>query len=350
MKKGIFVKALLLAFVALLAFVPETVSAKAKKAKNDAQNGDWSSQKAILFDTSEADLMVRVGDIDCLNSTDEEFLKNYNPFKKISYSHEYPWNMNKKDAAGTDRMYVGTKATKNDNSTDGYSSCFREWQEYKESEYACAKDALKLTFSFKKEVKKVKVKSAALQICIDDFQAMSFNSKFTVKINGKNAQFLADAINRQNQTGPIAHIITVNIPSSFLKYIKKGKVTITIDETTGIGDGYAIDFAKLLINPKTEMVSKAISLKSLKAEDECLVATITPDKKVTGYEVRYSAKSSMADAEYYEEWDPEAKEIRLYSLESGKKYYVQVRSFMDYDGSREFSEWTEIKSATVNNY
>ena len=44
-------------------------------AKTDSNNGDWSKQNITLKNTSEAELMVRVGDIDALNGV----LKTRNP-------------------------------------------------------------------------------------------------------------------------------------------------------------------------------------------------------------------------------------------------------------------------------
>lgn len=92
------------------------------------------------------------------------------------------------------------------------------------------------------------MKNAILQLCIDDFQANSFDSVFTVTLNGKNAPFIAELLNHTDQTGPTAYIISAIIPSAFFEDISSGKLTVVIDEKTGIGDGYAIDFAKLLIN------------------------------------------------------------------------------------------------------
>jgi hypothetical protein len=47
-------------------------------------------------------------------------------------------------------------------------------------------------------------------------------------------------------------LITVNVPDSFLSLLDDGSLTIAFDDTTtGAGDGYAIDFIKLLINPGT---------------------------------------------------------------------------------------------------
>jgi len=55
-----------------------------------------------------------------------------------------------------------------------------------------------------------------------------------------------------DQTGPIGKLITVQIPEEFLGELKSGVLNINIDDpTTGAGDGFAVDFVRLLINPRT---------------------------------------------------------------------------------------------------
>lgn len=354
MRKNSLLKVATFALCGVLAIGSVTASAKVK-VKNDANNGDWSAKKVTILDTSEADLMVRVGDIDCLNEKCEDIINAYNPFKKGSeFSHCWFWKADEKDPEGTDSIYVGTKASKNKKIVDGYADDFRAWQEAdKNDEYykagAFTKGALKVTLNYKDELKEITVKSAVLQIGIDDFQAQNWNSKFSVKINGKKADFLSDIINKQNQTGPVSSVITVKIPQKFIKYVKKGKLTITIDETTGMGDGYAVDFVKLLVNPKNEMVSKGVELKSVKAEDGVLVVNYakSKDKGTTGYEIRYSTKSSMAGAESVFVEDIESTSEKIYDLKAGKKYYVQVRSYVEDAGSKDFSEWSVIKNVKL---
>ena len=98
------------------------------------------------------------------------------------------------------------------------------------------------------DVSDITVKNVILQLCIDDFQAVSMESNFTVTLNGKDAPFIAELLNHTDQTGPTSYIVSAIIPSGFFDAVNTGKLTVVIDETTGIGDGYAVDFAKLLIN------------------------------------------------------------------------------------------------------
>ena len=214
-------------------------------ARSDSANGDWSQKSVILKNTSEAELVVRVGDIDACNDEYAVSDNGYDPFTaKSQYSHGYPWPKDDADPAGTDRIFVGSKWK--GNSSDGYSSNYENYKSGDDTENAYGEGALSLTMEY--DVSEITVKSVILQLCIDDFQAISMESNFTVTLNGKDAPFISELLNHTDQTGPTAYIVSAIIPSGFFDDISSGKLTVVIDETTGVGDGYAIDFAKLLIN------------------------------------------------------------------------------------------------------
>ena len=213
-------------------------------AVTDADNGDWSAKSVTLSGTSEAVLSVRVGDIDALN--DEYAIENeYDPFTAASqYAHGYPWLKDEADPNGTDRIYVGSVC--DGDSYDGYSSCYCDYINGSDTENAYGDGALVIEMQY--DTTGIDVGSALLQLCIDDFQPISFGSDFTVKLNGKDAPFIAELLNHIDQTGPTSYIVSAILPQSFLRDAASGTLTITIDETTGCGDGFAVDFAKLLIN------------------------------------------------------------------------------------------------------
>ena len=246
--------AFVLVLVMVLSLAPVTAS-----AASDANNGDWSAKTVTLRNTAEAELMVRTGDIDALN--DEYAIEDgYNPFTaKNQRAHGYPWEKDDADPAGTDRIYVGSRWK--GEAADGYSSNFESWKNYPEDEYyasmACAEGAMSITLSY--DASGISVKSALLQLCIDDFQALSWESRFTVTLNGKDAPFIAELLNQVDQTGPTSYIVSAIIPPSFFGDISSGKLTVTIDEETGVGDGYAVDFAKLLVNYKNDVFTGKFS-------------------------------------------------------------------------------------------
>ena len=86
---------------------------------------------------------------------------------------------------------------------------------------------------------------------MDDFQAPVWGAAYQVTLNGQRAPFLEPVINSLVQTGPIGKMITAGLPAEFLPAVQTGQLVLLFDDpTTGAGDGYAIDFVKLLINVK----------------------------------------------------------------------------------------------------
>ncbi len=233
--------AVLLALVMCLALVPMTAL-----AVSDADNGDWSVKTVTLKNTGEAELMVRVGDIDALN--DSSAIDNgYSPFTaKNQRPHSWSggWVLDSADPAGTDRIFIGSKW--GGQQTDGYARNYASWKNGGLQDKAFGEGAMTITMNY--DASGVSVKNALLQLCIDDFQALKWDSNFTVTLNGKNVPFIAELLNQVDQTGPVSYIVSAVIPSGFFSDISSGKLVITIDETTGIGDGFAVDFAKLLVN------------------------------------------------------------------------------------------------------
>ncbi len=215
-------------------------------AVSDDANGDWSEKTVILKSTAEAELMIRSGDIDALNDTNA-INNGYNPFtakNQRSHSYQGGWTEQEGEPSGTDRMYVGSKWT--GAQTDGYAQNYARWKNGSLPGKAFGEGALVIKMNY--DCTDIKVKNALLQLCIDDFQALNWDSNFTVTLNGKDAPFIAELLNQVDQTGPVSYMISAVIPSGFFEDIASGELTITIDETTGVGDGFAVDFAKLLVN------------------------------------------------------------------------------------------------------
>ena len=204
-------------------------------AVDDSNNGDWDDRYVTMWYTSEAELMVRVGDID---NVGYGFPDGYDPFNETNYSrHTYPWDTPVGEPEGTDRIMLGSSFI--DAYRDGYSRYYGTNPE--------STEVRSIVMNY--DTSGITVNNAVLQLYIDDFQAPLWGSKFVATINGKNAPFIAELINSVSQTGPIANIISIEIPSSFYRDIESGYLEIFIDDpTTGLGDGFAIDFVKLLVN------------------------------------------------------------------------------------------------------
>lgn len=185
----------------------------------------------------DAELVVQVGDIDNLGfgwpTGFDVYSGNSTP------SHSYPWTPEADDPPGTDMIMLGT-------SYDGNPPAGRDGYTTSTSRPDNLPQSIELSYS----LGGLQVNSAILQMFVDDFQAPVWRSQFQAQLNGQRATFLEDTLNALSQTGPIGKLISVQIPSNFLSQISSGKLSIYIDDpTTGAGDGFAIDFVRLLVNP-----------------------------------------------------------------------------------------------------
>jgi hypothetical protein len=269
-----FLAAILLGVVALLA-------PAAALADGDPDNGDWAEQYVTLRDTGEAELMVRVGSIDKVGFG---FREGENPFEAAEqWSHPFPWTAPEDAADGTDRIMLGTAYQ--GEALDGYA---RQWAEN-------PAEATTRPIELRYDASGITVRNALLQIVIDDFQALHWGSRFTATLNGRSAPFISEVINHVDQTGPVVQVISVEVPSSFLPEVASGSLSLFIDEATGLGDGFAIDFVKLLVNyARTAYVSRVEGLVTDEANEPLEGATVrvlgTRNVLVTDTEGRYRAE------------------------------------------------------------
>jgi len=96
-----------------------------------------------------------------------------------------------------------------------------------------------------------KVNVVLLQMFLDDFQAPVWGSHFQITLNGTRIPSFEMAINSLQQTGPIGKLVTFKLLPEYWPLLKTGQVKVLIDDpTTHIPDGYAIDFVRILVNPK----------------------------------------------------------------------------------------------------
>jgi PKD repeat protein len=207
-----------------------------RKVPNDSVNGDWTLQHEILLHTAEAQMMIRTGDIDNLGFG---WPSGFNPFSGQSTpSHGFPWAPDTLDAKGTDRIMVVSSYNGNPpQGSDGYTSST--------SRPGNLPRSISLDFT----LNGMQVTSAVLQLFVDDFQAPVWGANYYAALNGHNAPYLSNVINSLVQTGPVGKIITVVIPAEDLYLLQHDSLNVMIDDTTtGAGDGFAIDFVKLLVN------------------------------------------------------------------------------------------------------
>lgn len=211
-------------------------------AQDTKSDGDWTKQLVTLKNTPEADYMIRIGDIDNLGYGWPE---DFNPFSgRSTPGHDWPFNINPDDAAGTDRVMIPSAFIKDPTrgsgcGGDGYSSgdpnLFKT-------------EPLYMPLDF---IKEANIISAALLIFVDDFQSPGTCSRFRVWFNGKRLLPAEKILTGIDQSGPIGKLIYIKIPDDVLPQLKSDNLRISLDDsTTYAADGFAIDFIKLLINPK----------------------------------------------------------------------------------------------------
>lgn len=216
-----------------------------RKTKND---GDWLLKQLTLTKTPEAELMIRVGDIDNLNFG---FSEGYSPFSgKSTGTHEFPWYIDETDPIGTDRIYVPTSYNEKETpcGNDGYTDSGER-----------PENIPKAIVIPLQAMKGLQVKDISLQLFIDDFQQTSYCSRFQVTLNNTlRLTQMEEMLRYIEQGGPVGKLITIKLTAEQIKLCTNTntkELRILIDDPiTGAGDGYAIDFVKLLVNPsgKTE--------------------------------------------------------------------------------------------------
>ncbi|MCX7034197.1 MAG: OmpA family protein [Arenimonas sp.] len=202
-----------------------------------AGDDTWQQASATTRDGPEADLVVQLGDIDNLGFGWPE---GFTPFSgRSTPAHAFPYQPEADDPSGTDRIMVVSGYGKGAGSRDGYT--------YETSRPANQPRPLVISF----DLQGLAVKSAALQLFVDDFQSPSMGSRYRAWLDGRETTDLPVVLNSLDQTGPIGKLLTIQLLPEYLDLLADGKLEIRIDDPDNdAGDGFAFDFARLLVNPK----------------------------------------------------------------------------------------------------
>lgn len=273
LKKGLSI-ALSALVLATTLYVSDSLAVKADSQSTD---GDWSATYVQLYDTEEAEVMVRVGDIDNFGYG---WAENFDPFSGDETAvHAYPFYPSSKDPDGTDRIMVVTGYDRNSNAAnDGYTSELPK-------NYNSKLVPITMTYDLKGK----KVDNAVIQIFIDDIQPSKWVKSGNTWINKGRGGFSQNSLNQYqvtfcvegqkpvripefeavinnlDQHGPIGKLVYFAVPQKYLSMIEEGQkgFQIKIDDPNtkapikdtnkqNTGDGYAIDFVKLMVNKKSE--------------------------------------------------------------------------------------------------
>jgi outer membrane protein OmpA-like peptidoglycan-associated protein len=230
---------------------------------------DWALEYERTENGPEADLVVRTGDISNLGFG---WPKDFDPFSgKSTYPHNFPWSPRPGSPDGTDRMLLGSAVTPADYmehpfAGDGYSSSILSTCKGSTDASRCKsrQDSMPQPIVLSIGALPPKISAVLFQIFVDDFQAPAFHSHFQASLNGTRIPSLEQALNALDQTGPIGKLITVNLLPEYFPLLQSGTVKLLIDDpTTHAQDGYAIDFVRILVNPRKfqYLVSVAVTVK-----------------------------------------------------------------------------------------
>ncbi|MGC2194233.1 MAG: OmpA family protein [Terriglobales bacterium] len=252
-----------------------------------ASNGDPVHDWALRYERTEggpeADLVVRTGDI---NNLGFGWPKNFDPFSgKSTPAHPFPSVPKPGSPDGTDRILLGSAVTMADFvehpfAGDGYtSSTLRPCQESAPaSSCKTRQDAMPQPIMLSVGALPTKIDAVLFQIFVDDFQAPSFHSHFQASLNGTRIPSLEQALNALEQTGPIGKLISVNLLPEYFPLLQSGTVKLLIDDpTTHAQDGYAVDFVRILLNPRKfqYLVSVAVNVRDWDKNTSIAGATVT---------------------------------------------------------------------------
>jgi OmpA-OmpF porin, OOP family len=233
-------------FTAIFMLLQAAANAQVNTVSSDVE---WTKQLVVLQNTTEAAFIIRIGDADNLGFG---WPGDFDPFcGRMTTAHYFPWEPAADDLPGFDRILLSSKFNRDKGSAcgyDGYSESFDKIKS-KPVSFAMPTDVLK----------GAAVENAFLQLFIDDFQAPALCSKFQLLINGKRFAEGEKFLNAVDQTGPVGKLITIPLTEEFYQALTNGGgLTILIDEATGSGDGFALDFIRLLVNRKKENSCKGI--------------------------------------------------------------------------------------------
>ena len=231
-------------FCAFMMFEIIQLKAQVSTVSSDSE---WTKQQVSIKNSSEADFIIRLGDVDNLGFGWPE---GFDPFcGRMTDAHAYPWDAHNEDIPGFDRILLSSRFNPealHDCGGDGYSASYNP------------RLTKPVTWTIPTEVLHGSIiKNAYLQLFIDDFQAPQLCSKFQLFVNGTRFAEGEKLLNAIDQTGPVGKLLTIPLPEEFYNaLVTNNSFSFKIDESTGSADGFALDFIRLLVNRKLENTCK----------------------------------------------------------------------------------------------
>ena len=262
---------------------PNLGSPTAPIPSNGDQAHDWALRYERTEGGSEADLIVRTGDI---NNLGFGWPNGYDPFSgRSTPAHPFPWPPKPGVPQGTDQILLGSSVTPADFAAnpfagDGYTRNILAPCQENAATAPCKtrQDSMPQPIVLPIGALPAKMDAVLIQIFVDDFQAPSFHSHFQASLNGTRIPSLEQALNALEQTGPIGKLISVNLLPEYFPLLQSGTAKLLLDDpTTHAQDGYALDFVRILVNPHKfqYVVSVAITVKDWDKNNPVEGATVS---------------------------------------------------------------------------
>jgi OmpA-OmpF porin, OOP family len=200
----------------------------------------------------EADLLVRIG---AVSNFGFGWPNGFDPFSGNSTpSHAYPWTPPAGSPSGLKRILIGSAVTPQDLSKfahDGYSDTLSACLSLPNNPCKPRVDSLPVPIIIEVGTLPSEIHAVLFQIFVDDFQAPVWHSHFQVSLNGTRIPSFEAAINSLDQTGPIGKLLSLNLLPEYWPLLQTGTAKLLIDDpSTHAPDGYAIDFVRILVNPR----------------------------------------------------------------------------------------------------
>lgn len=120
--------------------------------------------------------------------------------------------------------------------------------------------------------------------------------------------------------------------------VSTGEGTMTIKGKGDYSGSFTLTFS---IVPKRQTITKTSSLSG------AAVVLWQKDTRSSGYEIDYSTSPNFKNSKRVDLSNSASYCTRLSGLESGRSYYVKVRSYKTINGNREYGSWSAVKRFTV---
>ena len=129
------------------------------------------------------------------------------------------------------------------------------------------------------------------------------------------------------------------------KNVGRYKVTVTFKETSERYEGTMTAYLK--INPKGAVISSAVgSSKAITVKWKPQTERMS-ESRITGYQIRYSTSKNFSKVKRMTVTRSRTSSAKIRWLKSGKRYYLQLRTYKKKNGQIYYSTWSKTRTAVA---